>query len=101
MRKIKTVQPTEFQIKISSCGTNSFAGTYHKWKDRNALRLMCLIVAKVTKDFVGKDIVYQLRYDLACRILRTLQFDEKKLLKHIKDSRSKFKYWDLDIKGDT
>ena len=85
--EIKFVKPTKFRIKISSCGTNTFSGSYDRFEDESALQLLFDVVNVASKDFVGKENSLSLQYDLACVILSSLNgWDKDKLLKSIQDT---------------
>jgi hypothetical protein len=80
------VKPSKFTVKISSCGVNTFSGSYAKFEDKSAMQLLFDVVNIVSKDFVGKENSLTLQYDLACVILSSLNgWDKDKLLQTISD----------------
>lgn len=68
----------QFQVKISSCGTNRGNGTYGIWKDKSAFKLLKSVVVHVAKDFVGKENLNSILFMLALDILKGThkRFDE-------------------------
>jgi hypothetical protein len=87
---MKTVKPTKFRVKISSCGTNTFNATYERMEDESALRLLVDAVQIISEQTVGKDNMLMLQYDLAKILLMTLNgYDKQKLLTEIEFSQEK------------
>lgn len=88
---------TEFQVKISHCGMDSFWANYEIMKHDDPLILLNKAVNHISDNFVGEDSSAVILYDLACLILWGLDgWKEEKLLKDIKDGKELIGKWKVN-----
>lgn len=93
---IKGVKPKKFQVRLANCGTNTFSVNYKKIENENALKLAFNINDIMLKDFVGEQHYLNLKYELACMLLDSLEgWKEQDLLKDIKNAEKFFNNWKL------
>lgn len=98
-KKFKPRGPKAFQVKITSCGTDTLNGSYGIWKSKNALQLLYLAATKIAEEFVGEKNATTLQYHLACALLSALEYPKKELHKDIENTKKNLKYWDLVVGG--
>jgi len=82
---MKQIEPTEFMVRLSDCGTDTMRAGYKRMKSKNAIILAHRVVKHMVRDFVGEEHAPAVNYFLACSILSGLEFDKKNLLKDIKE----------------
>lgn len=76
--EVSIAEPTEFQITVKNCGTDTSNSSYKKDTDESALRLAERTLVGTVQDFIGtrpKD-VNQFMYDIAVMTLGRVLKDD-------------------------
>ena len=95
--KMRQTFPTDFRVRLSNVGTDTFSGSYKMMKDTNALKLLFRSVNIISQDFAGKENSLGLKYSLACLILSGLNYPKESFEKNVSEIRKQIENgaWEL------